>query len=117
MRWDGHTDEMKSVNRAARKARYYRKHKDAIRARKQRVDPEVIALIESCMICGSTDRLCIDHDHDCCPGPRSCGRCVRGVLCAACNKMLGFAKDDPHTLLSAVRYLREGRVDAILGKQ
>jgi hypothetical protein len=45
---------------------------------------------------GGTCRLCpaepspkrrhhVDHDHRCCPGATSCGRCVRGVLCGSCN--------------------------------
>lgn len=44
-----------------------------------------------CAICGiQADRLCVDHDHACCPKTlRCCGKCVRGLLCANCNNGLG----------------------------
>ena len=38
--------------------------------------------------------LHIDHDHGCCPGKKSCGRCVRGALCGFHNKCLGFIEAD-----------------------
>jgi len=47
----------------------------------------------------------IDHDHGCCTGSFSCGKCVRGLLCADCNHLLGCAHDDPAILRGAVEYL------------
>ena len=26
----------------------------------------------------------VDHDHNCCPGRKSCGKCLRGLLCSEC---------------------------------
>jgi hypothetical protein len=51
--------------------------------------------------------LQIDHDHACCPGAKSCGKCVRGVLCPRCNRALGMLDDDPIRIEKAAEYLRK----------
>ena len=38
--------------------------------------------------------LGIDHDHVCCPGRSSCGRCVRGLHCSSCGGSLGMLEYD-----------------------
>lgn len=63
-----------------------------------------------CALCGSADpapRWCIDHDHACCPGGKSCGKCIRGVLCLKCNSGLGLFDDDPIRLRDAAAYLAD----------
>lgn len=62
--------------------------------------------VTACMICGRGRPLVIDHDHGCCPGNLSCGRCVRGMLCMHCNIGIGNLGDDPDRLEAAARYLR-----------
>jgi hypothetical protein len=64
-----------------------------------------------CVICltdepGGGRHWCVDHDHRCCTGPTSCGMCVRGLLCNRCNRLLGFADDDPALLANAITYLK-----------
>lgn len=64
-----------------------------------------------CAVCGKTEQaegrmLAIDHDHACCPGQKSCGQCVRGLLCARCNLHLGAVGDSIGHLEAMVTYLR-----------
>lgn len=33
-----------------------------------------------------------DHDHDCCPGENTCGRCVRAIICNQCNLAIGYVE-------------------------
>lgn len=62
-----------------------------------------------CAICrratGASKRLAVDHDHACCPGPVSCGKCVRGLLCGICNRYVGLLGDDPNAFLRGYAYL------------
>lgn len=67
-----------------------------------------------CAICGRdtpserrNTRFHVDHDHRCCPGRTSCGECVRGLLCHACNTALGNFKDSPDLLMAAAAYILE----------
>lgn len=65
-----------------------------------------------CKICGTdnpgTRGWQIDHSHSCCPGrKKTCGKCIRGILCVPCNKGLGDFKDNPETLKRAIQYLEE----------
>jgi hypothetical protein len=56
----------------------------------------------------------IDHDHTCCSGPYSCGKCVRGLLCGACNQGVGYFRDNPELLKAAIAYLERDIVRQIL---
>lgn len=65
-----------------------------------------------CAICKQIDSagqaLSIDHDHACCPDPASsCGRCIRALLCTACNQGIGKFRDSPELLRAAAAYLEQ----------
>lgn len=60
-----------------------------------------------CAICGAEETAWhVDHDHACCPTTRTCGKCVRGILCRGCNIGLGNFRDDPELLKRAISYLQ-----------
>ena len=72
-----------------------------------------------CAICGAAEpagrgRFHIDHSHACCDSARSCGKCVRGLLCSRCNVALGMINDDPTRLRAAADYveLHDARIAA-----
>ena len=53
---------------------------------------------KGCQICGSTERLHIDHNH-------STGK-YRGILCSKCNQGIGLLNDDSNLLQKASIYLQ-----------
>lgn len=66
-----------------------------------------------CLVCGheftDTNPPCVDHDHACCPGSKTCGQCIGGLLHDKCNKGVGLLGDDPETCLMAAVYLKTRR--------
>jgi len=55
----------------------------------------------ACAMCfkpfGEGGRICADHDHACCPKQvkataKTCGKCIRGLLCFRCNTSLGYVE-------------------------
>lgn len=63
--------------------------------------PEVMSAYEksngACEVCGSSKRICLDHDH-------KTGK-LRGFLCNNCNHALGNVGDCPETLRGLAEYL------------
>ena len=61
-----------------------------------------------CAICKGTwvRPLVVDHDHDCCNGEYTCGKCLRALLCGNCNAGLGWFKNDIHIMESAIEYMK-----------
>lgn len=72
---------------------------------KYKMTPEIYEEMakNGCHICNRHalphKKLHVDHDHKCCPDKKSCGLCVRGILCDACNTAvsiyeMGQMRDD-----------------------
>ena len=63
-----------------------------------------------CALCGkkpNDQRLVVDHDHSCCDRQGSCGKCVRGLLCTACNTRLGVYE----SITESIRVKMESYLD------
>lgn len=50
--------------------------------------------------------LAVDHDHTCCRFEKTCGKCIRGLICTCCNLSIGRFNDDVNRLERAAQYLR-----------
>lgn len=65
-----------------------------------------------CYICGKTKKqnknnhLSVDHDHSCCNGPHSCGKCIRGILCDTCNRAVGLLQNDSQNAMAVAIYIK-----------
>ncbi len=98
------------------KARWYRAHKfNRFGITPDRFNQMLEEQGNACAICGTLfredQRICFDHDHTCCPVPasghtRSCGKCLRGLLCVRCNTWLGWLEKYGGTVAT---YLEQGQ--------
>jgi hypothetical protein len=65
------------------------------------IDKDILKSIKEetkeCVICGSQEKLVVDHDHK--------ANKIRGMLCNHCNRGLGHFRDDPMLLEFAAQYL------------
>lgn len=119
-RKDGLCNRCRSCRQSEQRARYQAdpEMKHRIGMRRFSLTPEDYADLLTrqgglCALCGRPPkgkRLMVDHDHGCCPGrAKSCGECVRGLLCFNCNVGLGNLGDSVPMLYRAISYLRYSR--------
>ena len=73
-----------------------------------------------CAICKKPPLLnklfVVDHDHSCCSGTQTCGKCIRGLLHQKCNHSLGIFGDNPDTCRAAADYLENPPAKFIVSK-
>jgi hypothetical protein len=102
----------REVQRARRLAAAGRRVQDTYSLTPEQYDALYAAQGGRCALCRRArgtggKRLAVDHDHACCPGPRSCGRCCRGLVCGPCNDVLAHFRDDPAAFERGAAYLRD----------
>jgi Recombination endonuclease VII len=90
---------------------YHKKHwlNRAYKLSLEEFDKMVKDRNNKCYICREDmEKPCVDHNHNCCPDMhKTCGKCIRGLLCAGCNLLLGRLKDDVVKLERAIVYLKK----------
>jgi len=112
-----HKKELRRAARILMKEHPERRRKYALK-HNNGVSPETYdILLEKqkgcCAICGISQPdknsknkyFCLDHDHNCCPTQKTCGKCIRGLLCHNCNRGLGQFKDNTDIMYKAYKYL------------
>lgn len=98
-----------------RKYAQSQKFKDSVLRRQYGISLEQYKIMHNlqenkCAICKThqddfKNAFSVDHDHSCCSGKISCGKCIRGLLCDNCNHGIGKFKDSTKLLQSAIIYL------------
>ena len=58
-----------------------------------------------CAICKQNKPEVVDHDHKCCSGRKTCGKCVRSLLCKRCNTFVGYIEQNKSLLQPVLRYI------------
>ena len=81
------------MNKQERKRGYNLKQRYGIT-----IDEANEMLDKGCEVCGSFDRLHIDHSHE--------TGLVRGCLCHKCNTALGLLDEDPDKMVHLISYIR-----------
>lgn len=121
----GYSSTCKDCMKLQRPASLERSWKYLLRIRYQLSVEQYDAMLDAqnglCACCGRPEtrklpsgegvaRLCVDHDHRCCSGDTSCGKCVRQLLCAGCNFAVGLVEKIPGLWEPVADYLdRHGR--------
>ena len=93
-----------------------RKYRARVAARKYRygiTEEQYDSLLEAqgnaCAVCKtefSTELWPnVDHDHNCCPGKKSCGKCLRGLLCSHCLTLASIMETRFNYMDDMFRYL------------
>lgn len=110
-------------------SKYWETHKGDLKTKRRRLNDMLLRtyrislsefedMVEQqsgcCAICngppnGKGNRLHVDHDKKCCPGSKSCGKCVRGLLCHKCNTAIGLLEEDSVRMESAIQYIERGK--------
>ena len=107
--YNGKTCKIIGCNETALKKEMCAMHYDSERGSKLSAQEIDNMKKNGCMVCGSFDRLTLDHDHSCCPTGKSCRNCVRGILCHKCNTAAGLLNDNPDIMLSLATYILKNK--------
>jgi len=94
-RWKNNTNGARDKGRAASRNYNYRSRYNAPEQVVQQLIKDPNGL---CEICKKPSKLFVDHCHS--------TEQYRGLLCRACNLMLGYAKDNMETLMAGASYLK-----------
>lgn len=115
-RKDGSTGYACSVRRKERSKEYQIKVKYGITLNE--FNELLAAQGGTCKLCKrEVEEFCVDHDHKCCPGVKTCGQCLRGIICHLCNGFIGHIENNDLDLTTIQRYMDESRLYTALYPQ